>query len=376
MYGLRTELSREKAFLSDFAELDRSISMTKSFLISLIFVTRLATAEELPDLVDRVLPGVVNISTLKMPRVPVFGMEEYLKLWGLPKDRVQNNLGTGFIIDEEGYMLTNNHVIAGADEVIVTLKDNRVLKAYLKGKDSKLDLALLQIRDGKNIPKNIKPVPMGNSEAIRIGESVFAVGNPFGLQHTVTRGIISAKNRTIGLGPYDNFLQTDTSINPGNSGGPLFNMKGEVVGINSAIFSRTGQSVGLGFAIPINAAKTYLSDLKSYGHIQRPWLGILGQRLTPQLQFYYDLPTSDGILIYNLVQRGPGERAGFQIGDILLAVDGKKVDELQDVERLLAKHKPGDSIKLHIQRGRKKMDVSMKLEEHPPKIQELPEGVL
>lgn len=364
--------------LSDFEVAITPISMKKMLTVALFFLSSFVSHadENLPDLVDRVLPGVVNISTLKMPRVPVFGMEEYLKLWGLPKDRVQNNLGTGFIIDEEGYMLTNNHVIADADEVIVTLKDNRVLKAVLKGKDSKLDLALLQIRDGKGLAKNLKPVPMGNSDTVRIGESVFAVGNPFGLQHTVTRGIISAKNRTIGLGPYDNFLQTDTSINPGNSGGPLFNMKGEVVGINSAIFSRTGQSVGLGFAIPVNSAKNYLSDLKTYGRVQRPWLGILGQRLTPQLQFYYDLPSANGILVYNLVQRGPADRAGLQVGDIVLSIDGKKVDELQDVERMLANYKTKDTIKLHIQRGRKKVDVSMKLEEHPPKLQELPEGVL
>jgi len=202
-----------------------------------------------------------------------------------------------------------------------------------------------------------------------------AVGNPFGLQNTVTRGIISAKNRSIGLGPFDNFLQTDASINPGNSGGPLFNTAGEVIGINSAIHSKTGQNSGLSFAIPVNEAKEVLADLKKYGRVPRPWLGILAERISPQLQTYYNLPTAQGVLVYRLIESGPADTAGFQPGDILVSIDGKTTLESYDVERLLAKHKPLETISIQFFRGSRLQEKKIKLTELP-RLNRLPRGVL
>jgi serine protease Do len=204
---------------------------------------------------------------------------------------------------------------------------------------------------------------------------VFAVGNPFGLQHTVTLGIVSAKNRTIGQGPFDNFLQTDASINPGNSGGPLFNLKGEVVGINTVIYSRTGQSGGLGFAIPINEAKNIIPQLKRYGRVPRPWLGLLGERMNPQLQQYYRLDTPKGILVFNVVENGPADRAGLRQGDIIVEIDGTPVLEPNDLERALAKHLPTDHASVKIHRKRNLIESQIKLEELP-KLERLPQGII
>ena len=228
--------------------------------------------EDLPDMVERISTGVVNISSTTVSNYTVYGLDEFLRFYGVPQERKQTSLGSGLLIDNDGFVLTNNHVVDHASEVIVAFSDKRQFKAKIIGKDDKTDLALLQIRTDEHlVPQNLKPVPLGDSDKVRIAETVVAVGNPFGLQNTVTKGIISAKNRTIGLGPFDNFLQTDASINPGNSGGPLFNLKGEVIGINSVIHSNTGQSSGLGFAIPINEAKELLPDLKKYGRVPRPW---------------------------------------------------------------------------------------------------------
>ncbi|MGZ3699712.1 MAG: S1C family serine protease, partial [Bdellovibrionota bacterium] len=295
--------------------------------------------------------------------------------------RKQTSLGSGFLIDRDGFILTNNHVVEHADqaggEVMVTLYDKRQFRAKVIGKDPKMDVALLQIREKDHqAPGDLHPVPLGDSDGTRIAESVFAVGNPFGLQHTVTLGIVSAKNRTIGQGPFDNFLQTDASINPGNSGGPLFNLKGEVVGINTMIFSQTGQSSGLGFAIPVNEAKKLLSDLKRYGRVPRPWLGILGDRVTPQLQAYYHLHSPGGVLIENLVEGAPADTAGVVQGDVILSIDGTLTNEPVDIERALAKHRPTETAKIELQRGRRKLNVSAHLQELPPKLENLPQGII
>ncbi len=267
-------------------------------------------------------------------------------------------------------------MVEQASEVVVTFPDKRQLRAKIIGKDDKMDLALIQVRD-KNYtaPAKLTPVPLGDSDTVRIGETAVAVGNPFGFQNTVTRGIISAKNRTIGLGPFDNFLQTDASINPGNSGGPLFNAKGEVIGINSVIHSNTGQSSGLGFAIPINEAKKLIPDLKKYGRVPRPWLGILGDKLTPQLEQYYQLKTAKGVLIYDTVESAPADRAGLQQGDILVSIDNMNTQEPNDVERILAKHKPNDQVSLKIFRGKKQREILVKLEELP-RLTNLPKGII
>jgi serine protease Do len=239
-----------------------------------------------------------------------------------------------------------------------------------------MDIALLQIRDKlRKVPTDLTPVPLGDSNTTRIAETVFAVGNPFGLQHTVTTGIISAKNRTIGAGPFDNFLQTDASINPGNSGGPLFNLKGEVIGINTMIFSRTGQSGGLGFAIPVNEAKKILPDLLKYGRVPRPWLGILGEPVTPALEHYYNLPVGKGLLIANLVESGPADNAKIKMGDIITSANGSPVEQLNDVEKILFNLKPKDSITLKVRRGPRTLELKVKLEELPA-LGKLPQGII
>ena len=333
-------------------------------------------ASDLPDQVEKVLPGVMNISSTTVRNFQVNGMEDFMRNWGMPLEQKSTSLGTGFLIDRDGYIITNNHVVDQATEVIVTLMDHRQFRAKIVGKDQKLDLALLQIRDKEQkVPADLSPVIMGDSEKVRIAESVFAVGNPFGLQHTVTAGIISAKNRTIGIGPFDNFLQTDASINPGNSGGPLFNFKGEVIGINAVIFSKSGQSGGLGFAIPINEAKAILGDLKKYGRVPRPWLGVLGQRITPQIQAYYGLALGKGVIISNLVQDAPAFTAGIKVGDIISKVDTAQIEEPNDLERLLNKHKPTENVTIQIQRGKKSLEMKFKLEELP-KLDRLPPGII
>lgn len=331
---------------------------------------------DLPDLVEKTLPGVVNVSSTTVINYEVYGMDDFLRFWGIPEAHKQTSLGSGFLIDKDGFIITNNHVVERATEVLVTLRDKRQFPARIVGKDEKMDVALLQIRDHNHkTPDGLKPVPLGDSSAVRIAETVFAVGNPFGLENTVTLGIISAKDRTIGQGPFDNFLQTDASINPGNSGGPLFNLRGEVVGINSMIFSRTGQAAGLGFAIPINEAKELIPDLKRYGRVPRPWLGVLAQAVTSQLQSYYGLPSAKGVLIINLVEGGPADDSGLKQGDVIAEMDGTSVTEPNDVERRLAKHRPAETTRLHVLRGRRALDVAVKLEELP-KLDKLPRGII
>ena len=348
-----------------------------AFASASAFAAPLPSAE-LPDLVERVLPGVVNVSSTTITSYRVFGMDDFLNMWGVPQERKERStsLGSGFIIDKEGYILTNNHVVAQASEVMVTMQDKKLFRAKIIGTDEKMDLALLQIRDPKaGVPKDLKPVALGDSDAARIGESVFAVGNPFGLESTVTVGIVSAKHRTIGAGPFDNFIQTDASINPGNSGGPLFNFKGEVVGINTMIFSRVGQSGGVGFAIPSNEAKKLIPDLKRYGHVPRPWLGIAADRVNPQIQAFLRLQTGEGVLVYNLIQDGPAEEAGLQQGDVIIEMDGAPTKEPYDVERDLAKHHPNETATLKILRGKRHLDVTVKLLELPS-LEQLPRGII
>lgn len=355
-----------------------AILLTAIFLLGWITSVRASAviSADLPDLVEKILPGVANISSTKITKVMAYGMDDYFRLWGLPKEQPQSSMGSGFIISADGYVITNSHVVDGADEVIVTLYNRKTYKARIIGRDQKLDLALLRIR-GKDglVPPDLVVAAMGDSAKTRIAEPVFAVGNPFGLGHSVTTGIISAKNRTIGVGPLDNFLQTDASINPGNSGGPLFNLKGEVIGINTVIFSRSGQSAGLGFAIPVNEAKAILEDLKKHGRVPRPWLGILGQPISSALQAYYGLPVDHGIVLANLVQGGPSETAGLRIGDILVSVNAIDVRENAEVERELYKRKPGDIVNVKVMRKLKTFDLKVKLEELP-KLNNLPQGII
>ncbi|NDD91755.1 PDZ domain-containing protein [bacterium] len=334
--------------------------------------------QNLPDLVEKVLPGVVNISSTTVSHTDIpMGMEDFFQFWGIPRERKQSSLGSGFIINaEQGWVLTNAHVVRNATEVLVSMIDKKTFNARILGLDTKLDLALLKISDpNRKVPTGLSQVPFGDSDKVRIAEPVFAVGNPFSLQHTVTVGIISAKNRTIGIGPLDNFLQTDASINPGNSGGPLFNLRGEVIGINTAIFSRTGQSGGLGFAIPSNEAKEVIDELARYGRVPRPWLGILAERLTPALAQYYQLKADKGVVIYNLVKRGPADRAGLDVGDIITSIDGSNILEPNDVERAINKKAPNSSVTIRLIRGSKTLERKVLMTELPPQDQ-LPQGTL
>lgn len=342
------------------------------------------TPNDLPDLVEKITPSTVHISTKVSQRnsMRAFGRGDFLQFFGIPEEQQSGSLGTGFIIDNEGYVFTNYHVIEQAIEnrtieIVVTLKDKRQFNARIVGRDAKTDIALLQLRDklGRT-PPNLTPVKFGNSDQVRIGEPVVAIGNPFGLDYSVTAGIISQKNRNIGQGPFDNYLQTDAAINPGNSGGPLFNTKGEVIGINSAIFSKVGQFGGVGMAIPLNDAKTALPNLKKYGRVPRPWLGVITKKVTPSLSYAYDLPTERGIIILDLVQSAPADEGDLKPGDILIEFNGKGINEQAELEREMAKLNPTDTAEFTIQRGSKKLKKSLKLEEFPPQLNRVREGVI
>jgi len=248
----------------------------------------------------------------------------------------QKSLGSGFIISSDGYILTNDHVVDDADEITVQLAGGKTYPATVKGIDQKLDLALLKIDSDETLPT----VKLGNSDRLEIGEWVMAIGNPFGLEQTVTVGIVSAKGRVIGAGPYDNFIQTDASINPGNSGGPLFNTRGEVVGINTAIVAG-GQ--GIGFAIPINAAKNILPQLKETGHVTRGWLGVTIQHVSDELADSFGLDTAEGALISSVAGNSPAEIAGLERGDIILRLNDKKIVSMTDLPRLVAEIPVGET---------------------------------
>ena len=262
------------------------------------------TPASIPDLVEKISPTVVNISTARM-------VKDLLR-----RDFNQKGLGSGFIISEDGYIFTNNHVVDKADKIEVKLANGKEYDAEIKGRDATTDLALIKI----TAPAKLPYARLGDSDRSRIGEEVFAIGNPLGLDHTVTAGIISAKGRVIGAGPYDNFIQTDASINPGNSGGPLCNLAGEVVGINTAIVA---QAQGIGFAIPINMAKEILEDLKTSGKITRGWLGVTSQDITDDMRQSLKLKDRQGALVGNVFAGDAADKAGIKIGDVILEIAGQ-----------------------------------------------------
>ena len=273
-----------------------------------------------------------------------------------------NGTGTGFIIDHEGYILTNNHVVKGADTIKVTLQNEKEYEARLVGSDPKTDVALIKIvkKNGEHI--SFPFISMGNSEKVEVGEWVVAIGNPFGLSHTVTTGVISAKGRNIGSGPYDEFIQTDAAINPGNSGGPLLNMDGDVIGINTAIFSGSGGNVGIGFALPINMAKAILGDLKEKGKVTRGWLGVMIQRITPELQESFKLKNASGALVSDLVPNGPAELGGMKRGDVITRFDGVEIASMETLPKQVASIKPGKSVKVEVIREGKSRILDIKIE--------------
>jgi serine protease Do len=288
-----------------------------------------AAPESFADLVDTLLPTVVNISTTQEVERGG-GSEEFEEFFRefferrgeeRPQRRRQSSLGSGFIIDPSGYIVTNHHVIAEADQITVRLADESELEATLVGSDEKTDLALLKVESDHPLPF----AKWGDSEATRIGDWVIAIGNPFGLGGTVTAGIVSARQRDINSGPYDNFIQTDAAINRGNSGGPMFNVDGEVIGINSAIFSPSGGSVGIGFAIPSALARNIIAQLEEGGEVQRGWLGVRIQTVTDELAEGLRLDRARGALVASVSEGGPAEAAGIKQGDVILIFDGREV---------------------------------------------------
>ena len=318
------------------------------------------------DLANQLLPVVVNISTTQtvtasagVPQLPA-DLPQDSPLRQLFKDYMDKNknaprhitsLGSGFIVDPSGIIVTNNHVVEDADEITVTLNDGTSLPAKLLGRDDKTDLALLKV-----VPK--KPLPsshFGNSDKARVGDWVMAIGNPFGLGSTVTAGIVSARNRDIAAGPYDDFIQTDAPINRGNSGGPLFDMDGNVIGVNSAIFSPSGGSVGIGFAIPSNMAREVIGQLEKYGSTRRGWLGVRVQTLTDDLAEGMGIPGASGALVADVTDGGPADKAGIKNGDVIVAFDGKPVADSRALPREVADTSAGKPVNVDILRGGKKM---------------------
>jgi len=273
--------------------------------------------------------------------------------------RQQTSLGSGFIIDPAGLVVTNNHVIDNANAITVTLQDGTDFKAEVVGRDTKTDLALLRIKSDKPLPA----VKFGDSDKTRVGDWVIAIGNPFGLGGSVTAGILSARARDINAGPYDDFLQTDASINRGNSGGPMFNMDGEVIGINTAIYSPSGGSIGIGFAIPSDLAKPVLDQIKEFGHPRRGWLGVNIQGVTDEIGESLGLDKPKGALIASVHEGGPAQVAGIQPGDVVLTFDGKPIDDMRALPRIVAETPIDKSVKVTVWRKRKEVDLDVKVGE-------------
>ncbi|MBF0587743.1 MAG: DegQ family serine endoprotease [Magnetococcales bacterium] len=335
---------------------------------------------DLTGIVENLKPVVVNIHTSKKIRsgqadIPInpfrnSPFEEFFKpfLDQMPQREHQTrNMGSGFIIDRDGYILTNHHVIEGADEIKVRLADEREFKARIIGSDPKTDLALIRIDSEHKLPV----AQLGDSDAIKVGAWVVAIGNPFGLEATVTTGIISAKGRSIGSGPYDDFLQTDAAINPGNSGGPLFDLQGRVVGINTAIFSRSGGYMGIGFAIPVNMAKSVVSQLKTSGHVTRGWIGISIQNVTAELASALGLDEPQGALIAQIVEDGPAAQAGLEAGDVILSFNGKNVRKMRDLPAIVATTEVGIRASMRILRDSREKSLRIKVAEMPSEEMEV-----
>ena len=327
--------------------------------------------ESFSRLAEMASPAVVNIRIEKTvkSRIPggrqfqrdPFGRESPFKdfferFFGedAPREFKQPSVGSGFIIDKSGYVVTNNHVIENADKIVVKLDDDKEYDAKIVGRDPNTDIALLKVEAGEDLPY----IKLGNSEKLRIGQWVVAIGSPFGLERTVTAGIVSAKGRVIGSGPYDDFIQTDASINPGNSGGPLLNMDGEVVGINTAIIA---SATGIGFAIPISLAEGIISQLKDEGEVTRGWLGVAIQDLTTEMAEYYGLKNRKGVLVADVFKGDPAEKAGIRAKDIILEVNDKKIETSRQLTSMIAGLKVGQVAKVEVFRDRKIKTFSIKL---------------
>lgn len=323
----------------------------------------------LAPLVEKVSPAVVNIRTqVRKKRMPgMFGSDSLFEWFFGPRNKEQpfstpetdallQSVGSGFIIDSSGLVVTNHHVVDGAEKIEVQLTDDRVYEVELVGSDERTDLALLRIKKGKNLPF----VSFGESSSLKVGDHVIAIGNPFGLDHTVTSGIVSAKERVIGAGPYDDFIQTDASINPGNSGGPLFNLHGEVVGINTAIAPR-GQ--GIGFAIPSDLAKGLIDSLRKSGKVVRGWLGVSFQPLTDDLTKAFGVKREKGAVVTNVMPDSPAEKGGMKGGDIIVVVNKTELASSRQLPSLVASIQPGKTVPFVVIRNGKRVTLKIKIGE-------------
>ena len=340
----------------------KTIFYTLIFTFSFSLVSNSQTTPgSFADLAEKLMPSVVNISTtqtvvtksnpfpgFEFPPGSPFG--DMFKDFGTPQEKQSSALGSGFIIDEKGIVVTNNHVIDGAEDIVVQVNGEKKFKAKVIGADPLSDIAVLQI---ENKEKFI-PVNFGNSDKARIGDWVIAIGNPFGLGGTVTSGIISARNRSIGLTRYEDYIQTDASINQGNSGGPLFNMNGDVIGINTAILGRSG-NVGIGFAIPSNSAKQVIDQLIEFGETKRGWLGVRIQDVTKEIAEVENLGKPRGALVASVAENSPSEKAGVKAGDIILEFNGEKIGEMKELPIIVARTEVGKKVKVKIWRNKKEI---------------------
>ncbi len=305
--------------------------------------------QDFAGLAERISPSVVNLATMSEPEEPRArrrgGMDPFEEFY--PRRGPSRSLGSGFILDDDGFIITNHHVVEGTTKVVVKLHDESEHEAEVIGTDAKTDLAVIKI----DAVEGLKPVALGDSDGTRVGEWVLAIGNPFGLDHTVTAGIVSAKGRRINrpdASPYDDFIQTDAAINPGNSGGPLINMAGQVVGINSAIFSRGGGNIGIGFAIPINMARRVVPQLKEHGRVTRGWLGVLIQPVSKDIADSLDLPEAKGALVAKVFEGSPAAEAGIEIGDVIVSFDGQKVEKSADLPSIVADTPVGKRVDVEV----------------------------
>jgi serine protease Do len=332
---------------------------------------------QLPDFVSlakKIKPIVVNISTTQVSEAHgpqefggPFGEDDpfndfWRRFFGGPIPRGpqrQRSLGSGFIIDADGSILTNNHVVENAQKIVVKLADDQEYEAKVIGRDQKTDIAIIRI----NAKTSLTAAALGDSDRLEVGEWVVAIGNPFGLDSTVTSGIVSAKGRHIGQGPYDNFIQTDASINPGNSGGPLINLKGEVIGINTAIFSRSGTNIGIGFAIPINLVKELLPQLRGKGKVTRGYLGVLIQKVTPDIAESLGMDKGYGALVANVSKDGPAERAGVKVGDVIVEFDGKEIKDSGDLPIIVARTPVEKKVRMKVLRDKKEVVLTVSVGE-------------
>ncbi len=359
--------------------------MKRSFLIAILlsFFQSAAQAQILPsfaDLIEKLQPSVVNISTVKQPddgensdlQADALHVEDFLQ----KKNPQTVSLGSGFIFDHSGFIVTNNHVIENAEEITVTTADNRKFDATVVGKDTKTDIALIKISANENFPF----LPMGNSDKLRVGDWVLAIGNPFGLGGSVSAGIVSAKSRDIESGPYDNFIQTDASINQGSSGGPLLNLNGEVVGVSTAIFSTSGGSMGIGFAMPINQIKFVIDQLQKNGKVDRGWVGLKIQPNSTDIAESVERKNADGIIVTSVTQGSPAARAKIEAGDIILSFDGYNIENAREFSRLVAETEIGKEVVVKLWKQQKEQNVTITIEKMPeevslPKKENAPQSV-